>query len=199
HFRVSLNSAAKELELTVQDSGIGFEPEQAIKGHGLGLTSMRERLRLVDGELSIDSKPCQGATVRARVGLEYAAKVRTDRIASSRRKWERIAGPVKVLVVEDHDPFRRFVCAALQRRGAEIDLIQASDGLEAVQKAVTLVPGLILLDIGLPKLHGFEVAKRIGSLVPRARILFVSQESSSEVIREDLRVGGRGVCYKVTR
>jgi PAS domain S-box-containing protein len=196
HFRVSLNGAAKKLELTVQDSGIGFEPEVAIKGHGLGLTSMRERLRLVDGELSIDSKPQQGTTVRARVGLVHGAKVRTDRIASSQRECERIAGPVKVLVIEDYDPFRRFVCAALQRRAAEFDVTQASDGLEAVQKAVTLEPDLILLDIGLPKLDGFQVAKRIGSLVPRARILFVSQESSSEVIREALRVGGRGYVQK---
>jgi DNA-binding NarL/FixJ family response regulator len=68
--------------------------------------------------------------------------------------------------------------------------------LEAVQKAVTLDPDLILLDIGLPKLHGFEVAKRIRWLVPHARILFVSQESSPEVIREAFRLGGQGYAHK---
>jgi DNA-binding NarL/FixJ family response regulator len=68
--------------------------------------------------------------------------------------------------------------------------------VEALQKAVTLDPNLILLDIGLPKLHGFEVAKKIRLLVPHARILFVSQESSSEVTREAFRVGGQGYVQK---
>ena len=108
----------------------------------------------------------------------------------------RIVGAVKVLVVDDYEPFRRFVCLALRRRAAEFDLTPASDGLEAVQKAVTLEPDLILLDIGLPKLDGLEVAKRMRSLIPHTRILFVSQESSSEVIQEAFRVGGQGYVRK---
>jgi PAS domain S-box-containing protein len=74
HFQVSLRCAANELELTVKDSGIGFEPEEAFKGHGLGLTSMQERLRLVDGQLAIDSKPQHGTTVRACVRLRDTAQ-----------------------------------------------------------------------------------------------------------------------------
>jgi signal transduction histidine kinase len=70
YFRVSLVGVANEIELTVQDSGIGFEPAEAIKGNGLGLASMRERLKLVDGELSIESQPSKGATVHARVPVK---------------------------------------------------------------------------------------------------------------------------------
>jgi PAS domain S-box-containing protein len=69
HFQVLLLGRSNEVELTVHDSGIGFEPEEAIKGTGLGLTSMKERLKLVDGKLSIDSKPQHGTTIRARVPL----------------------------------------------------------------------------------------------------------------------------------
>jgi PAS domain S-box-containing protein len=68
-FEVSLAAALNEIELTVHDSGIGFEPEKAIGGHGLGLTSMKERLKMVDGYLSIDSKPQSGTTIYARVPL----------------------------------------------------------------------------------------------------------------------------------
>jgi len=64
-FQVSLKGQANEVELTVHDSGIGFDPEQAIKGRGLGLTSMRERLKLVGGELLIDSRLHRGTTVHA--------------------------------------------------------------------------------------------------------------------------------------
>jgi PAS domain S-box-containing protein len=67
HFRVSLTGEANEIELAVQDSGVGFEPDEAIKGRGLGLASMKERMKLVDGELSIDSQLQQGTTIRARV------------------------------------------------------------------------------------------------------------------------------------
>jgi PAS domain S-box-containing protein len=65
-FKVSLALASGGIELRVADSGVGFDPE-AVTGHGLGLTSMRERLKLVAGHLLIDSERQRGTTVRARV------------------------------------------------------------------------------------------------------------------------------------
>jgi len=67
-FEVSLKGALNEIQLTVHDAGTGFDPE-AMSGHGLGLTSMRERLKLVNGQLSIDSQSPRGTTIRARVPL----------------------------------------------------------------------------------------------------------------------------------
>ena len=66
-FVVELHDAQDGLRLTVSDSGIGFDRRHAINGLGLGLISMRERLRLVNGELSIQSEPGRGTTVVARV------------------------------------------------------------------------------------------------------------------------------------
>jgi signal transduction histidine kinase len=63
---VSLRNGARAIELLVVDAGAGFD-RRATSARGLGLTSMTERLKLVDGELSIDSKPGGGTTVRARV------------------------------------------------------------------------------------------------------------------------------------
>jgi signal transduction histidine kinase len=63
---VSLRSGEHSIELAVVDAGVGFDP-RAARAHGLGLTSMTERLKLVDGELLIDSKPGGGTTVRARI------------------------------------------------------------------------------------------------------------------------------------
>src|SRR4030095_2574803 len=67
HFKVSLTGTANHVKLTVQDFGIGFEPEEAMQGTGLGLCSMQERLKLVGGQLFIESKPQCGTTVRARL------------------------------------------------------------------------------------------------------------------------------------
>jgi PAS domain S-box-containing protein len=74
HFRVSLRNGSNQIELTVHDSGIGFDPELAIRKSGLGLTSMRERMKLVNGELSIESGMLRGTTVCARVPYESRAK-----------------------------------------------------------------------------------------------------------------------------
>ena len=68
-FDVSLNGTSSEILLAVHDSGVGFDPEKAINGKGLGLISMKERLKLVDGQLSIKSKLQSGTTIHARVPL----------------------------------------------------------------------------------------------------------------------------------
>jgi len=67
HFEVVLCGAPDALLLTISDSGIGFDAEAEMKRGGLGLTSMRERLKLVHGVLSINSQPRGGTTVHARV------------------------------------------------------------------------------------------------------------------------------------
>jgi CheY-like chemotaxis protein len=72
----------------------------------------------------------------------------------------------------------------------------ALDGLEAVQKAKELQPDLILLDIGLPLLNGIEVARQIRKLSPESKILFVSQESSADVVRGALGTGAQGFVFK---
>lgn len=66
-YRVSLGSRGGEVQLTVRDSGAGFDPARAMNGRGLGLTSMQERMMLVGGRLSIDSRPGHGTTVSASV------------------------------------------------------------------------------------------------------------------------------------
>jgi len=69
HFDAELRCAPDAIELTVHDSGCGLDPQQAMKTRGLGLISMAERMKLVDGQLSIDSQPNRGTTILARVPL----------------------------------------------------------------------------------------------------------------------------------
>jgi PAS domain S-box-containing protein len=69
-FAVDLRGTGESIELTVVDSGNGFEEQEAFTGHGLGLISMRERLQLVHGEFSVKSQPGAGTTIRARVPLK---------------------------------------------------------------------------------------------------------------------------------
>ena len=73
---------------------------------------------------------------------------------------------------------------------------EATDGLDALQKALELRPDLILLDISLPSLNGIEVARQMRSLVPESKVIFLTQESSSDVIQEALSLGARGYVIK---
>jgi len=75
-------------------------------------------------------------------------------------------------------------------------ICEASDGLEAVQKAEELKPDLILLDIGLPKLNGIQAARQIRKLAPSSKIIFLSQESSADVVQEALDLGAMGYVVK---
>jgi DNA-binding NarL/FixJ family response regulator len=99
-------------------------------------------------------------------------------------------------VVEDSEPFRKFVCSAVGKR-PELEIVgETTDGLEAVQKAEELQPDIIVLDIGLPSLNGIEVARRIRKHSPGAKILFLSQETSADVVQEALGTGARGYVVK---
>jgi DNA-binding NarL/FixJ family response regulator len=103
---------------------------------------------------------------------------------------------MRVLVVEDFAPFRQFVTSTLGK-APDVDVIgEASDGLEAVQKAEELKPDLILLDIGLPTLNGIEAARQIRKLSPQSTIVFVSQESSADVVQEALSLGASAYVLK---
>ena len=96
---------------------------------------------------------------------------------------------IRILVVEDFKSWRSFISAAIEQE-PELQLIcEVSNGLEAVQKAKELKPDLILLDIGLPKLNGIAAARRIRTLSPKSKILFLSQESSAAVVQEALEIG----------
>ena len=104
---------------------------------------------------------------------------------------------VRILVVDDFGSIRQFVCEALGKRQHLQVVGEASDGLEAIQKAVELKPDLILLDIGLPTLNGLEAARQIRKLVPESKIIFLTQESSADVVQEALSIGAWGYVVKI--
>lgn len=102
----------------------------------------------------------------------------------------------RILVVDDYEPWHRFVTSILQK-DPELQIIrEARDGLEAVRAAQELQPDLILLDIGLPILNGIEAARRIREVSPKSRILFVSDNRHRDIAEEALRTGASGYVVK---
>jgi DNA-binding NarL/FixJ family response regulator len=75
-------------------------------------------------------------------------------------------------------------------------VLEAMDGVEAVELAQAQQPELILLDIGLPKLNGIEAARQIRELAPQSKILVISQEVSVDIVQAVFSVGALGYVVK---
>ena len=103
---------------------------------------------------------------------------------------------VRVLVVDDFEPYRCLVASVLREKPELQILCEVSDGLEAVQKAKELQPNLILLDIELPNLNGIQVASCIRQVSPRAKIIFLTQNRDEDVVAAALTAGGHGYVLK---
>ena len=93
-----------------------------------------------------------------------------------------------VLIVEDSELFRRFLRLLLATPDIRI-LGEAATGHEVIQKARELAPELVLLDIHLPDVDGIEVGRRIRQILPDAKLVFVTQETSEDFLRAALAVG----------
>jgi CheY-like chemotaxis protein len=164
--------------LSIKDSGSGFDLHLA-RGHtGMGLASMRERARLLGGDLKLDSSPGSGTTVTAIVPW-----IRREPIAVPR------------VVVCDDDPHIRpllvnFVVAACEVVG------QAENGLQALEFARRLHPDVMLLDISMPGFGGLEVAQVLRERFPRMRIIFVTERSEQAYIDHAFALGAQGYVVK---
>ena len=113
------------------------------------------------------------------------------------KRNHRSAPAIRVLVVDDFEPFRRFVCSTLGKLPHLQIVDEASDGLKAVRDAKELQPDLILLDIGLPMLDGIEAARQIRTHCSHSKIMFVTQESSAEFVQEAFGIGVMAYVTKI--
>jgi len=102
----------------------------------------------------------------------------------------------RVLLVEDHEPFRRFVRTALTEREDFLLVGEAGDGLLGVYKFQELEPDLVLMDIGLPRQNGLQAAKKILALAPTCKVVFLTQEGSPEIVEEALNLGAASYVLK---
>ena len=123
-----------------------------------------------------------------------------DPLAAWVLHWETVCPmerPVdRVLIVDDYEPWRRFLRLTLAVREQLHIIAEVTDGPEAIQKAEELQPDLILLDIGLPTLNGIEAARRIRKVSPNSKILFISENRSQDIAQEALSTGASGYVVK---
>lgn len=103
---------------------------------------------------------------------------------------------IRILIADDFEDWRRQTRLLLHAQPGMQVIAEASDGPETIQKAEELKPDLIVLDIGLPKLNGIEVALRIRQVSSSTKIVFLSQNNDLDVVRAALSTGAHGYIHK---
>ena len=175
HIWLSAAREGSDAVVSVRDNGVGIPSEmlarifdmftqvdrsleQSQSGLGIGLTLVRRLVEMHDGSIEARSAgPGKGSEFIVRMPLPIQP------LHEPSPKWDGPRGKAlsecRILVVDDNKDSAESLGELLQLKGN--DIRTAHDGLEAVEVAETFHPGLVLLDIGLPKLNGYEVARRI--------------------------------------
>ena len=103
---------------------------------------------------------------------------------------------VRILVADDSELIRSGLCSVLQSRAGWIVCGEATDGKEALEKAIQLKPDVILVDVSMPHLNGFEAARCIHEQLPDSEILIVTEHDSRTVAALPSQPGVRGYVVK---
>lgn len=104
--------------------------------------------------------------------------------------------PLRILLVDDHEVVRRGLSVLLRAKPDWEVCGEASNGREAVEKALKLNPDVVILDVGMPNLNGLEATRQIVKAKPEIRILILTLHDSDTLVQEVLNAGARGFLLK---
>jgi PAS domain S-box-containing protein len=204
--RVDVNLAlgsGDTIHIQVSDDGAGFDPSATLYDRhqlqaGLGLFSIQERLALLGGHLGIVSAPGKGSRFTltlARTGLTRHA---IDGTEAPRRDTDRQQRPVynpargtskslRILIADDHAVVRAGLSELFGERPELRVVGEAANGVEAIARAKTLQPDVILMDVAMPQKNGIEATREIRDTLPQIQIVGLStygDETTERAMRD---------------
>jgi len=172
--RLAVHREEDDVVVTVEDNGIGIPPEKIEQifemfsqvgestdhgsgGLGIGLTLVKALVEMHGGSISVSSDgPNAGSRFTVRLPLltqEYSAD------HPGREDSDSISTSARVMVVDDNEAAAKMLSMLVKTLGCEVRV--ASDGQQAVSLAAEFLPDLVLMDIGMPKMNGYEAARHI--------------------------------------
>ncbi|MCI0691834.1 PAS domain S-box protein [candidate division KSB1 bacterium] len=180
------------IRFQVEDTGIGIAPEHwetifhpfhqvsddrhFIEGTGLGLTISRELVRMMGGELKLKSTPGQGSVFWVDLNLHEIPSGAVVGTIGERTILRYQGARRKILVVDDKPENRAVIVNLLAPLG--FDLREAADGREGVSKATAWQPDLILMDLVMPEMDGFEATRRIRQTPTLQNVIVIALSAS---------------------
>lgn len=196
-----LKVTSNKIELQIGDFGKGMHPDMIdsktgkMVRLGVGIQGMNERIRQLSGKLEITSRPNQGTVVTATLPVSYpqtmtaveAANAAASSLSSSQAETpvpSRSATRKQILIADDHEMLRRGVRTLLENEPDWEICGEAFDGQDAVAKANSLRPDLVILDINMPVLNGLAAVRLILRNRPQTKILVFTVHDSDQTVKE---------------
>ena len=191
--KVQIND--QSLHIEIADHGIGFDTEsvdgEKLQNGSMGLFSIRERLKAVNGTLKITSIPGDGTVIKLQVSLIQGrpAMIQTEP-EGIRENFEggqvaptvRSTDSTRVMVVDDHAVVRQGL-VTLINRDPRIEVIgQAEDGVQALALTEKLQPDVVLLDINMPRMNGLDAIKAIRKRWPHIHVIGLSVQDDDVTV-----------------
>jgi signal transduction histidine kinase len=199
--QVSVRDIGAVAELSVEDEGLGirsdllprvFDPftqgqqglDRSAGGLGLGLTLVRRLTELHGGTIQARSA---GAGLGSSFVVRFPSYPAPAEAAVAASEQAPAKRPHRLLVIEDNADARQTLCALLQALGHEVH--EAADGETGVSAALRLRPDLVFVDIGLPRVDGYEVARRLRSAQLSAHMVALTGYGREEDIQRARAAG----------
>ena len=208
---ITLRAGIKDTEdmflvVEVEDSGCGIAPDEQSRifdafqqtvcgiqsqgGTGLGLAISKEYIRLLGGDISLRSELGTGSLFRFTIPVESAD---SDNFTEESCHDNRVIGlrqeevEYRVLLVEDRDASRAFLSQLLTLVGFKV--IEAVNGLEAVELAETRQPHIVLMDLNMPVMDGYEATRRIKARNSSLPVIAVTASAFEEDRQKIMEAG----------
>ena len=148
------------------------------------------------GFLAVNCPPQGTARLANRIARIHLRLIPISRVFLIIILTHRETSIIRIILVEDFLPYRTLI-SSLFAKTPDLQVVwEASNGTEAVEKTQQLAPDLVLMDIGLPELNGLEAARRIRNLVPSAKIVFLTEQTDVDMVREAFDLGAMGYVLK---
>jgi len=175
--RIGYSDKDSQLSVEVEDTGLGIAPEEMhllfqpftqtesgrrqTEGTGLGLPISKKYIELMGGGISVESQPGKGSIFRFHIRTQKSDNGKMLKKQPERRVSRLKPGQTvyRILVAEDNEDNRNLICGLLRNVGFEV--IEATNGREAIELWKIASPHLILMDMRMPLMDGYEAVKII--------------------------------------
>ena len=182
--RVTVRCSSTELQVRVEDDGVGFDPGAVLPEGRFGRGIMAERAAQIGASLEIDSVLGHGTRLRVSLGLAPPPQEVSARLAG-----------LRVLLVDDHELFRIGLRNLLAARGVQV-VGEAGDGRQALELARQLQPDLVLMDMNMPEMDGVEATRLLHQALPGVQVVVLSVAREPAILMDALRAGAAGYLLK---
>ncbi len=186
--------------LSVSDRGRGFDPQELPQAAGFGLLSIRERIELLGGRMTIKSAKGNGSrffiALPAGTESQDAVGVGPRAYPTSARPGDHGGSPLRVLLADDHEIVRQGLASLLSGEDTIEIVGEAANGREAVDLADQLRPDVVIMDVSMPLMSGDEAARRIKQDLPQTRIISLSMFEDPELREKMYQAGAESYVLK---